>query len=276
MVRALRPAAHAVTAHARRRQRRSSSSRSTPAASSRASSRAPSCRSHYRARGRLRRRRHVHDRRPVPLPADARRARPAPGRRGPPRGALRAARRARDASTDGVRGHRVRGLGAGRARGQRRRRLQLLGRPPAPDALARLDRDLGAVPARRRARARATSTRSSPPTASCRLKADPYAFAGRAAAEDRLGRHAARATSGRDDGVAERARATPSRSTRPMSIYEVHLGSWRLNPLEGNRSLTYLELADELAAYVKRHGLHARRAAAGDGRTRSAARGATR
>jgi 1,4-alpha-glucan branching enzyme len=38
---------------------------------------------------------------------------------------------------------------------------------------------------------------------------------------------------------------------RPMSIYEVHLGSWRLNPLEDNRSLTYLELADELAAYVK-------------------------
>ena len=35
-----------------------------------------------------------------------------------------------------------------------------------------------------------------------------------------------------------------------MSIYEVHLGSWRLNPLEDNRSLTYLELADELAAYV--------------------------
>jgi 1,4-alpha-glucan branching enzyme len=36
----------------------------------------------------------------------------------------------------------------------------------------------------------------------------------------------------------------------PMSIYEVHLGSWRLNPLEGNRSLTYRELADELSAYV--------------------------
>ena len=35
-----------------------------------------------------------------------------------------------------------------------------------------------------------------------------------------------------------------------MSIYEVHLGSWRLNPLEDNRSLTYLELADELAAYA--------------------------
>jgi 1,4-alpha-glucan branching enzyme len=36
----------------------------------------------------------------------------------------------------------------------------------------------------------------------------------------------------------------------PMSIYEVHLGSWRRKSLEGDRSLTYLELADELAAYV--------------------------
>jgi 1,4-alpha-glucan branching enzyme len=36
----------------------------------------------------------------------------------------------------------------------------------------------------------------------------------------------------------------------PMSIYEVHLGSWRLNSLEDSRSLTYLELADELSAYV--------------------------
>ena len=37
----------------------------------------------------------------------------------------------------------------------------------------------------------------------------------------------------------------------PISIYEVHLGSWRLNPLEGNRSLNYVELADELSAYAK-------------------------
>ena len=36
----------------------------------------------------------------------------------------------------------------------------------------------------------------------------------------------------------------------PTTIYEVHLGSWRLNSLEGNRPLTYLELADELGAYV--------------------------
>jgi 1,4-alpha-glucan branching enzyme len=37
---------------------------------------------------------------------------------------------------------------------------------------------------------------------------------------------------------------------RPISIYEVHLGSWRLNSLEDNRSLNYSELADELSAYV--------------------------
>jgi 1,4-alpha-glucan branching enzyme len=38
--------------------------------------------------------------------------------------------------------------------------------------------------------------------------------------------------------------------TQPMSIYEVHLGSWRLDPIEDNRSLSYAELADELADYV--------------------------
>jgi 1,4-alpha-glucan branching enzyme len=36
----------------------------------------------------------------------------------------------------------------------------------------------------------------------------------------------------------------------PVSVYEVHLGSWRLNSLEDNRPLSYLELADELAAYA--------------------------
>jgi 1,4-alpha-glucan branching enzyme len=41
---------------------------------------------------------------------------------------------------------------------------------------------------------------------------------------------------------------------RPVSIYEVHLGSWRLNPLEGNRPLTYAELGEELAEYVSRLG----------------------
>src|ERR1700681_2863706 len=40
----------------------------------------------------------------------------------------------------------------------------------------------------------------------------------------------------------------------PMSIYELHLGSWRRVPEEGNRSLTYREAAPLLAAHVKRLG----------------------
>jgi 1,4-alpha-glucan branching enzyme len=37
----------------------------------------------------------------------------------------------------------------------------------------------------------------------------------------------------------------------PMSIYEVHLGSWRRRPEENQRWLTYRELADQLPGYVK-------------------------
>ena len=39
---------------------------------------------------------------------------------------------------------------------------------------------------------------------------------------------------------------------RPMSIYEVHLGSWRR--AEGNRFLTYRELGDQLVPYVREMG----------------------
>jgi 1,4-alpha-glucan branching enzyme len=41
---------------------------------------------------------------------------------------------------------------------------------------------------------------------------------------------------------------------RPMSIYEVHLGSWRRVPEEGNRVLSYRELADTLVPYVREMG----------------------
>ena len=37
----------------------------------------------------------------------------------------------------------------------------------------------------------------------------------------------------------------------PVSIYEVHLGSWRRVPEDGNRPLSYLELARDLVGYVK-------------------------
>ncbi len=47
------------------------------------------------------------------------------------------------------------------------------------------------------------------------------------------------------------ARHDAERLDRPISIYEVHLGSWRRNADEHNRYLTYRELADELVPYVK-------------------------
>jgi len=41
---------------------------------------------------------------------------------------------------------------------------------------------------------------------------------------------------------------------RPMSVYEVHLGSWRRVPSENNRYLTYREMADTLVPYVREMG----------------------
>jgi 1,4-alpha-glucan branching enzyme len=40
----------------------------------------------------------------------------------------------------------------------------------------------------------------------------------------------------------------------PLSVYEVHMGSWRRVPEEGNRPLTYREMAPQLAEYVKEMG----------------------
>jgi 1,4-alpha-glucan branching enzyme len=43
----------------------------------------------------------------------------------------------------------------------------------------------------------------------------------------------------------------PNALDAPISIYEVHLGSWRRNAEEGNRWLTYRELAEQLPAYAR-------------------------
>jgi len=42
--------------------------------------------------------------------------------------------------------------------------------------------------------------------------------------------------------------------SQPYSVYEVHLGSWKRKPEDGNRSLSYRELIDELVPYVKNAG----------------------
>jgi 1,4-alpha-glucan branching enzyme len=48
-----------------------------------------------------------------------------------------------------------------------------------------------------------------------------------------------------------RGRAQANALDAPYSIYEMHLGSWRRVPEERNRSLTYLELARQLPAYLR-------------------------
>jgi 1,4-alpha-glucan branching enzyme len=50
------------------------------------------------------------------------------------------------------------------------------------------------------------------------------------------------------------ARLGTSRLESPISIYELHLGSWRRVPEEGGRFLTYRELAPQLAAYLQQMG----------------------
>src|SRR5258706_7358822 len=81
-------------------------------------------------------------------------------------------------------------------------------------------------------------------------KADPYGFA----AEIRP-RTASRVWDLRDYSWSDRSwmadRAKNNSLNSPISIYEVHLGSWRRVPEEGNRWLTYRELAPLLAQYAQ-------------------------
>jgi 1,4-alpha-glucan branching enzyme len=77
------------------------------------------------------------------------------------------------------------------------------------------------------------------------LKSDPYAFG----AEVRPS-----TASVITDQSKLAPQTSPSESANrrdaPISIYEVHLGSWRRRPEQDNRWLTYRELAEELPAYV--------------------------
>jgi 1,4-alpha-glucan branching enzyme len=82
-----------------------------------------------------------------------------------------------------------------------------------------------------------------------RVKADPLAFAteappGQASIVVPVDTHEWR------DADWLSARATTDLLDRPMSVYEVHLGSWRTVPEEGERPLTYRELAETLVDYV--------------------------
>jgi 1,4-alpha-glucan branching enzyme len=77
------------------------------------------------------------------------------------------------------------------------------------------------------------------------LKSDPLAFAAE------LRPRTASIVVDRD--TIERPRPTPAginALSAPISIYEVHLGSWRRHPQHSGRWLSYRELAEELPAYA--------------------------
>jgi 1,4-alpha-glucan branching enzyme len=79
------------------------------------------------------------------------------------------------------------------------------------------------------------------------LKADPYGFA----AELTPATASIVAVPGKaqwNDAAWMERRAAAQERTAPISIYEVHLGSWKR--ADGNRYLTYRELADDLIPYV--------------------------
>src|SRR5690242_17015843 len=82
------------------------------------------------------------------------------------------------------------------------------------------------------------------------LKADPYGFG----AEMRPNTASVVCDLDRyewKDSEWVRARAAHDWLHSPMSIYELHAGSWRRRTDEGHRWYTYRELADELIPYVK-------------------------
>jgi 1,4-alpha-glucan branching enzyme len=80
------------------------------------------------------------------------------------------------------------------------------------------------------------------------LKADPFAFRTEVPPETSSIVHRSKHEWEDAAWLTERRASDPLR--RPVSIYEVHLGSWRRDPDDHERPLTYAQLADELAVYV--------------------------
>ena len=97
-------------------------------------------------------------------------------------------------------------------------------------------------------KARSTSSRSGRRTDGCDSRPTRSRSTRRCRRRTRRSSGRRSTTGATRSGSTRRLRSDPLKE--PISIYEVHLGSWRRNPLEDNRPLTYLELADELADYV--------------------------
>ncbi len=86
------------------------------------------------------------------------------------------------------------------------------------------------------------------------LKADPYAQEAELPPDTASVVFERRHQWGAEDWEWRERRSASQPLRAPISIYEVHLGSWRLNTLEGNRVLSYRELGEELSQYAREMG----------------------
>ncbi len=177
---------------------------------------------------------------------------------------------------DGVAGHDVRGVGAERRAVVGDRRLQRLGRATPPARAASPTRASGRASSRASATARATSTTSRRATAATastrptrsrsRAEVPPRTASIVWDARLRVGRR-------RVDG---RTRGARNALDAPMSIYEVHLGSWR-RVARGRQPAARLPRARAAARRLRRAASASPTSSCcRSWSTRSTARGATR
>jgi 1,4-alpha-glucan branching enzyme len=87
------------------------------------------------------------------------------------------------------------------------------------------------------------------PTGELRLKADPVAFYAEEPPQTSSVVYRSRHEWGDDEWIEQRAAA--ELLAQPISIYEVHLGSWRRDPARPGHVLSYRELAVELGDYAE-------------------------
>jgi len=81
-------------------------------------------------------------------------------------------------------------------------------------------------------------------------KADPYAFFSECRPKTSSIVYTLEDYNWKDNDWMERKK-DQKWADKPLSIYEVHLGSWKKNPKQKNGYLTYIEFADQLIPYVK-------------------------
>lgn len=82
-------------------------------------------------------------------------------------------------------------------------------------------------------------------------KSDPFGFSSEIAPKSASKTHSLEAYKWSDDEWMQKRHSLNAHDA-PISVYEVHIGSWRRKVEEENRYLTYKEMAEELVPYLKK------------------------